>query len=117
MLKQIHDDLDAAVFDAYGWPKDLTDEQILERLVALPPWPASLPERVSAVRALVSRSARPWSIDDVVAAFGKPERKTSKAVVLQQIEEVLDSLAALGLLVAYITPSGRRWQPPTRSVA
>lgn len=35
VLKQIHDDLDAAVFDAYGWPADLTDEQILEKLVAL----------------------------------------------------------------------------------
>ncbi len=35
VLKQIHDDLDAAVFDAYGWPPDLTDEQILEKLVAL----------------------------------------------------------------------------------
>src|SRR5436309_1972762 len=35
VLKQIHDDLDAAVFDAYGWPRDLTDEAILERLVAL----------------------------------------------------------------------------------
>lgn len=35
VLKQIHDDLDAAVFDAYRWPHDLTDEQILERLVAL----------------------------------------------------------------------------------
>ncbi len=35
ILKQLHDDLDAAVFDAYGWPHDLTDEQILERLVAL----------------------------------------------------------------------------------
>ena len=35
MLKQIHDDLDAAVFEAYGWPADLSDEQILERLVAL----------------------------------------------------------------------------------
>src|SRR5437660_1450766 len=35
VLKQIHDDLDAAVFDAYGWPRDLTDDQILERLVAL----------------------------------------------------------------------------------
>jgi hypothetical protein len=35
VLKQIHDDLDTAVFDAYGWPHDLTDEQILERLVAL----------------------------------------------------------------------------------
>ena len=35
ILQQIHDDLDAALFDAYGWPHDLTDEQILERLVAL----------------------------------------------------------------------------------
>lgn len=35
VLKQIHDDLDAAVFDAYGWPATLTDDEILERLVAL----------------------------------------------------------------------------------
>ena len=35
ILKQIHDDLDAAVFDAYGWSSKLTDEEILERLVAL----------------------------------------------------------------------------------
>ncbi len=33
--KQIHEDLDAAVFDAYGWPHDLSDEQILEKLVLL----------------------------------------------------------------------------------
>jgi len=33
VLKKLHDDLDAAVFDAYGWPHDLSDEQILERLV------------------------------------------------------------------------------------
>jgi hypothetical protein len=35
VLKQLHDDLDAAVFDAYGWPATLTDAEILERLVAL----------------------------------------------------------------------------------
>jgi MmeI, DNA-methyltransferase domain/MmeI, N-terminal domain/MmeI, helicase spacer domain/MmeI, target recognition domain len=35
ILKQIHDNLDAAVADAYGWPVDLPDEEILERLVAL----------------------------------------------------------------------------------
>ncbi len=35
ILKQIHDDLDAAVFEAYGWPATLTDDEILERLVAL----------------------------------------------------------------------------------
>jgi hypothetical protein len=35
LLKQLHDDLDAAVFEAYNWPKTLTDAEILERLVQL----------------------------------------------------------------------------------
>lgn len=30
-----HTTLDRAVLDAYGWPHHLTDEQILERLLAL----------------------------------------------------------------------------------
>ncbi|MHB0868238.1 MAG: class I SAM-dependent DNA methyltransferase [Chloroflexota bacterium] len=34
-LAQAHEQLDHAVLDAYGWPHDLTDEQILERLLAL----------------------------------------------------------------------------------
>jgi hypothetical protein len=35
VLKQLHDNLDDAVFAAYGWPASLTDAEILERLVAL----------------------------------------------------------------------------------
>ena len=35
VLRQLHDEIDAAVFDAYGWPATLTDEEILARLVAL----------------------------------------------------------------------------------
>jgi hypothetical protein len=35
VLKQLHDELDAAVAEAYGWPADLSDEEILERLAAL----------------------------------------------------------------------------------
>jgi hypothetical protein len=34
-LDLAHRKLDAAVADAYGWPADLSDEQILERLLAL----------------------------------------------------------------------------------
>jgi hypothetical protein len=34
-LKDYHDDLDRFVFQAYGWPQDLSDEEILARLVAL----------------------------------------------------------------------------------
>lgn len=35
LIRQYHDEIDAAVAQAYGWPAGLTDEQILERLVAL----------------------------------------------------------------------------------
>ncbi|MBB5754047.1 class I SAM-dependent DNA methyltransferase [Prosthecomicrobium pneumaticum] len=35
ILKELHDRLDALVFDAYGWPQDLSDEEIVARLVAL----------------------------------------------------------------------------------
>lgn len=35
LIRQYHDAIDAAVAEAYGWPPDLSDEDILERLVAL----------------------------------------------------------------------------------
>lgn len=35
VLKSLHDELDAAVLDAYGWTDRPTDEQLLERLVLL----------------------------------------------------------------------------------
>jgi hypothetical protein len=35
ILRELHDDLDRSVFAAYGWDPALSDEQILERVVAL----------------------------------------------------------------------------------
>ncbi|MGX7927737.1 class I SAM-dependent DNA methyltransferase [Tsuneonella sp. HG094] len=35
VIRQYHDEIDAAVAEAYGWPVELSDEEILERLVAL----------------------------------------------------------------------------------
>ncbi len=35
LLRQVHDELDAAVAEAYGWPADLGEEEILSRLVEL----------------------------------------------------------------------------------
>lgn len=35
ILKDVHDQIDAAVADAYGWPANLSDEDILTRLVDL----------------------------------------------------------------------------------
>jgi len=35
IIAELHDRIDAAVADAYGWPRDLTDDVIVTRLVAL----------------------------------------------------------------------------------
>jgi hypothetical protein len=35
ILRELHDKIDALVAEAYGWPADLPDEEILARLVAL----------------------------------------------------------------------------------
>jgi hypothetical protein len=35
LLRQLHDDLDNAVFAAYGWPADTSDDDLLARLIAL----------------------------------------------------------------------------------
>lgn len=35
VLRQLHDDLDRAVAEAYGWPSDLPEQELLVRLVAL----------------------------------------------------------------------------------
>ena len=35
ILRDIHDQIDAAVADAYGWPATLSDDEILHRLVAV----------------------------------------------------------------------------------
>jgi hypothetical protein len=35
VMKHLHEQIDAAVFDAYGWPRDLSDEEILAGLVEL----------------------------------------------------------------------------------
>lgn len=35
IIAELHNQIDAAVADAYGWPHDLNDEAIVERLVAL----------------------------------------------------------------------------------
>jgi hypothetical protein len=163
VLKKLHDDLDAAVFDAYGWPHDLTDEQILERLVALnaeraaeekrglirwlrpefqnpqggkpakaatqekfaatqepeeaveasvptaaptaSAWPKKLPEQIAAIRDLVTRThgnQDAWTVESVCAAF-KGAKKTD-------VEEVLESLEALGLVTGYTHHATRRWK-------
>jgi hypothetical protein len=66
ILKELHDRLDAAVADAYGWPLDLDDEEILRRLVALNR------ERAAEEARGVVRWLRP---DYQVPRFGSPREK------------------------------------------
>lgn len=68
ILRQLHDDLDRAVFDAYGWPHTLTDEEILERLVRLNSERAA-EERSGLVRWLRPEYQRP--AEGTPATFGK----------------------------------------------
>lgn len=72
VLKQIHDDLDSAVFDAYGWPHDLTDEEILQRLVDLNH------ERAEEEKRGIIRWLRP--------EFQSPETATQKSLELADKE-------------------------------
>jgi len=159
VLRKLHDDLDAAVFDAYGWSHILTYEQILERLVTLNAeraeeeetgrirwlrpefqnpagitpakqqvlaqtesegeaaapvaaeaklWPKKRAEQTAAVRDRVATAAgRMVSLADVAAGFKRAPRK--------DVEETLDSLAAVGVITAYETSDGKLWRSATRA--
>ncbi len=64
VLKQIHDDLDAAVFACYGWPVTLSDEEILERMVALNAERAA-EEKRGLIRWLRPEYQNPGGVNDV----------------------------------------------------
>ncbi len=79
ILKEHHDALDNAVADAYGWPVDLAEDEVLARLVALNK------ERAREEKRGLVRWLRP---DYQIAKFGSPQEKE------KQIEADL-GLAAL----------------------
>jgi hypothetical protein len=66
ILKELHDELDAAVAEAYGWPAELSDDDILARLVALNK------ERAAEEAKGLVRWLRP---DYQIPRFGSPREK------------------------------------------
>ena len=96
-------DLDAAVFEAYGWPVALTDEEILERLVALNA------ERVAAEQCGQICWLRPefqhpsgdqakqkgLAIESDNDAPAEPKKKAAKAKKLKLPSSVPDQVAAI----------------------
>lgn len=164
MLRRIHDDLDAAVFQAYGWPEDIGDEQILERVVALNaerlaeeegglvrwlrpdlqspeaaqrdaqmtisgtddeeptateatpaapatirPWPRKTSEQIAALRDRIQALRGAFTAADVAAGFKGARKK--------DLADLLDGLAALGLLIAAGADPERRWRKAARPAA
>jgi hypothetical protein len=83
VLRQIHDELDAAVFDAYGWPSSLSDEEILYALVRLNAERAA-EERSGTVRWLRPEFQKPAEGVGVAAAFGEEFAAEAPAIVKQQ---------------------------------
>lgn len=61
VIASLHDEIDAAVAEAYGWPVDLADEAVLERLVAL-----NIERRAEEARGLVR-----WLRPDYQTPAGK----------------------------------------------
>ncbi|MFY9686157.1 MAG: class I SAM-dependent DNA methyltransferase, partial [Pseudolabrys sp.] len=97
ILKELHEKLDRLVFQAYDWPETLTDEQILEKLVALNR------ERVAEERRGHVRWLRP---DYQIPRFGKDVDKMAAK------EEGAQIAADLGLP----EPGIRKLSFPTNAV-
>jgi hypothetical protein len=72
------------------------------------PRPRKLADWIGAIRDLAAKAPAAWSVEMVAGAF----RGASRA----DVEEVLDSLAALGILAGYEAGGGRRWKL-TRAMA
>ena len=110
VLQQVHDDLDAAVFDAYGWPMSLTDEEILERLVALNAERA-VEERRGLIRWLRPEFQNPAGTGRTQTAFEEnasvstKEKKTKKAKWPKSLPEQAQAVrSALVTLASPATP-------------
>jgi hypothetical protein len=59
-------------------------------------------KQIAAVRDLLTKGATEWTKAEVAAAFKGPNKA--------DVEEVLDSLAVLGILAAYESRGTRRWK-------
>lgn len=78
ILKELHDKLDALVFEAYGWPATLTDAEILERLVELNR-KRSVEEKVGNIKWLRPDYQIPRFGSDAERARLEEERRAARA--------------------------------------
>jgi hypothetical protein len=109
VLLQIHNDLDRAVSEAYGWPSSLADEEILARLVALNRERAA-EERAGLVRWLRPEFQNPQGAAQASLATGdaaqsaalpvKQEKILWPRTLSEQARAVRQSLADAGVVIS-----------------
>jgi len=106
VIHELHNRIDSAVADAYGWPPDLSDQDILARLVALNK------ERAAEEAQGLVRWLRPeYQIGRIAVKAGAEqiEADLERPIVLPALPKAPDDLAA-ELLVA-LRAEGRPVQP------
>ncbi len=109
ILRQLHDELDAAVALAYGWPADLPDAEILERLVALNRERAA-EEAKGLVRWLRPEYQAPHAAEPVAATILELEPEAALAVApIEPQPWPKDLKAQLAALRGILLSSGRLW--------
>jgi hypothetical protein len=103
VLKDLHDELDALVAEAYGWPWPMTREEILERLVALHD------ERVEEEKRGVVRWLRPEyqiprfgkDLPEAALQLERPAAAEGKVVAAEPWPaRAVDQLAAVGAVLS-----------------
>ncbi len=111
ILAQLHDELDAAVSEAYGWSADLSDAEILTRLVALNRERAE-EEKQGLIRWLRPEYQAPGLAAPIAASLGLEVELEKLEVPLPEPapwpKETREQLAAVR---AVVLSAPRLWQP------
>jgi hypothetical protein len=111
ILRELHDGLDLAVAEAYDWPADLADAEILERLVAMN-HERSAEEARGLVRWLRPEYQAPASVQPLAKPIFEPDPKDVESVAEAATgtqpwpKDVKEQLAALRSL---LMGSARLW--------
>ncbi len=109
VLKQLHDELDAAVAEAYGWPANLSDEEIRARLVALNAERAAEEKRglVRWLRPeyqnLAGASQSSFELGDAPTEVGTPSKQEKQAWPKSLAEQARAVQSALSAVQRVIT--------------
>ena len=134
IVKELHDKLDALVAEAYGWPADLADEEVLARLVALNAERAAeekrglvrwlRPDYQRARAGLTGREAAPTAEQieaPLIAAAAKAQKPSFPADDVERTAAVFAALAdARGVLdaasIARSFRQGAKVEPATARI-